>query len=236
VCVLQEQSKQKISIYLAKKDDPAYFDDGVSPMDQENRWRAYISSYQTVDPTDGVPRERIAPPVLMRNMRAVGADPNSAHYPPSPPMQPTDVGSGSGADGNGVGGDGVADRLLLGARNEENLIVRVAVNGYKAHFQPNTQEGWSQPMQEREGGGATSGYGGVGGFGGVGGSGRDGVRQAEEDRGTREEAVREMFVLSNKGMVGLSQVDVERANEGFARLAGERVAGEGDGEEMDVDG
>lgn len=214
--VAQEQSRQKVNVYLARKDDPAYFDDGISPMDQENRWRAYISSYQTVEPTDGIAQDRVSKIFLTRNLRSLGADPKSQSYPPSPPPQPADGTDGTAA--GGVVGDKVANRLLT-VKNEENLVIRVAVNGYKAHFQPNTQEAWAERMSERQGGEGS-------------------VREAEDDALHREEAMKDTYLMNNKGMKGMLKEDVEKANEAFSELAeggGEVGGAEGEGERMEVD-
>ncbi|KAK5129203.1 hypothetical protein LTR08_003753 [Meristemomyces frigidus] len=212
-----EQNKQKTDIYLAKKDDPAYFDDGISPLDQENRWRAYISSYQTFDPTDGVPKERMNLPMLARNVRAVGADPKSLSYPPSPPLQPTDIGAERYP---GTPNSDPAYRFLA-AKTEENLQFRISVNGYKTVFQPKTQESWSMPERES-------------------GADDESVREAKEDALHREDVMRDTYLMNNRGMVGMTKEEVERANEGFAKLAeagsGSEVDGGGDEDDkMDVD-
>jgi len=210
----QEQSKQKVSLYLAKKDDPSYLDDGSSPMDMENRWRAYIASYQTVDDTDGVSRSQLRLPFLYRSMRAMGADPKSNSYPPSPPPQ---EGGETGAPSAAVG-----DRLMhrfYAAKNEENLVIRVTVNGYKAHFQPGTQEGWSEPRTDREGG-------------------RELVEEAIEDLLHRDEVMRDNFLMNHAGMRDMPKEVMERKNADFARLCeegeGTGVHAEG-GERMEMD-
>ncbi|KAK5116341.1 hypothetical protein LTR85_009313 [Meristemomyces frigidus] len=196
----QDQTKQKVNIFLAKKDDPAYFESGISPMDQENRWRSYISSYQTFDPTDGVPKQNLNFPLLERNMRDMGANPKSMSYPPSPPPQSTDVGAEGTSGANASGSDRAYSRLLA-AHNEEKLDLRISVNGYKAVFQPKTQEGFSEPLRER---------------GGDEGS----IRDAEEDLQHREEVMKDSYLMNNKGMVGMTKEEVEKANEAFATLAG----------------
>lgn len=210
------QNKQKTNIYLVKKDDPAYFDDGVSPLDQENRWRAYISSYQTFDPTDGVPKESLNIPMLARNVRAVGADPTSLSYPPSPPLQPTDIG---GERISGTPGSDPAYRFLA-AKTEENLQFRISVNGYKTVFQPKTQEGWSMPERES-------------------GADDESVKEARDDALHREDVMRDTYLMNNKGMVGMTKEEVEKANEGFTKLAeatdGSEVIGDGD-DSMEIDG
>ncbi|KAK4550250.1 hypothetical protein LTR36_003217 [Oleoguttula mirabilis] len=221
-----EQTKQKVNIFLAKKDDPAYFEGGVSPMDHENRWRSYVTSYQTFEPTDGVPKEHLNVPMLERNMRNMGANPKSLSYPPSPPLQPTDVGAEGTSAANASGGDRAFNRLMA-AHNEEKLDIRISVNNYKTVFHPGTQEGFSEPLHER-------------------GGDQGSIRDAEEDMQHREEVMKDSFLLNNKLMVGMKKEEVEKANEKFARLAGEpsevraeAAAGEeeeGEGERMEVDG
>lgn len=205
-----------MSFYLTKRDDPSYVAVGVSQLDQENRWRAYIASFQTVDDTDGVAREDLRLPFLYRNMRAIGADPKSTSYPPSPPPQDGDE---AGTGGEGPTADRLAQRFLA-AKNEENLVLRVAVNGYKAHFQPMTQEGWTQPMADREGG-------------------RELVEDAIDAANEREETMRDLL-MNNPGMKDLSKEEVERKNEGFAKLCEQgreevTTGAVGTDEAMDVD-
>lgn len=194
---IQDQPQGKMDIYLARKDSPSYFDDGLSPLDQENRWRSYIATFQTVDPTDGVDQSKISLPFLYRNMRTVGVDPKSHSYPPSPP-----------AGGDSETASATSERLtsrIIHTKNEENLVLRVAVNTYKCIFQKQTQEAWAEPFAEREGG-------------------REGVEQAYDDAQHREEVMRESYVMNNEGMKGLSRDDVDKQNGNFAKIcAGEEV-------------
>lgn len=226
---VQDQNKHVINIYLAKKDDPAFVNDGVSPLDLDNRWRAYVSSYQTIDATDGVPREDIRPPLLMRNMRAAGADPNSLSYPPSPPPQATDAGNSAEGDSGSASMTAMGDRLaqrLLASTDAENLTLRVSVNYYKALFQPHTAECLIEPREERSGG-------------------KEGIGGADTAREEREERVKELFVRNHKHMVGMEREEVDRRNGGFSGMAESGAAGEGEegdagedgeGEHMEVDG
>lgn len=225
--LIQEQSKQKVNIFLAKKEDPAYFENGVSPLDHENRWRSYVASYQSFEPTEGVPKAQLELPMLDRNMRGMGANPKSLSYPPSPPLQATDIGAESTSAANGTDSDRAFNRLLA-AQSEEKLDIRISVNGYKAVFQPKSQEAFSEPLRER------------------GGDERS-VRDAEEDLQHREEVMKDSYLMNNKGMVGMTKEDVERANEAFAKLAGSGAeTGEAEaaavdeegvnGERMEVDG
>ena len=156
--------------------------------------------------------------MLARNVRAVGADPQSLSYPPSPPLQPTDIG---GERMSGTPNSDPAYRFLA-AKTEENLQFRISVNGYKTVFQPKTQEGWSMPERES-------------------GADDESVKEARQDALYREEVMRDTYLMNNKGMVGMTKEEVEKANEGFTKLAaaknGNEVAGSGDqGDSMEIDG
>lgn len=142
----QEHNKIKLSIYLTKKDDP-YYVDGVHPMDADNRWRAYIASYSTVDATDGVDTSSLAYPILSRNVRLAGIDPKSTSYPPSPPLQ-----SNESYDDTTLSTVSRLVNRFNAAKAEENLILRISVDAYKPVFEPKSHETWIQPIAEREGG------------------------------------------------------------------------------------
>jgi len=221
-----DQAQQAVAMFLAKKDDPAYYGDGTSPLDLENAWRRYVASYQTVDDTDGVPREALNVPLLLRNARAMGTDPKSTSYPPSPPLMPAD------RQLDGGPGPAAMERItnrVLAAKGEENLTFRIETTKFFAKFEPESQEGWTQPLAERE-------------------AGEEGVEAAEQARVEREEVVRERFTMNHVGMRGMSREEVDRRNEVFKGIergdvvereeVKEDVAeeeGEG-GDEMEVDG
>ncbi|KAK3675804.1 Transcriptional regulatory protein sin3 [Recurvomyces mirabilis] len=228
-----DQSKQTISFFLTRKDDPAYYDDALSPLDRDNKWRAYIASYSNIDDTDNVPRSALHLPFLLRNARSLGLDPKSSSFPPSPPLQSSDPdgsAGGSAVDGGmGAGGSAAAnaaalnERLmnrLLGAKSEENLTFRIEVDRYLAKFAPGTHEGWVEPEGERSGG-------------------MDGIRGSEGAREERSEVMRERFLMMNGAMKGLSREEVERRNGRFGDLVekGTDVDGEdrvdGEAEAMD---
>ncbi|KAK3648847.1 Transcriptional regulatory protein sin3 [Elasticomyces elasticus] len=212
-----DQAKQKIAIYLARKGDPSYFDNGLSPLDIENRWRAYIASYQTVDDTDGVDREKLNMPLLLRNARAMGTDPKSVSYPPSPPLMPMDRESDVTGGGRSAATERIMNRVL-GAKNEENLVLRIEVNSYISKFDISTQETWVQPWTERE-------------------AGQEGVRDAGETKVVRGEEMQERFLMNHAGMRDVAKEDVERRNERFSKLINDGTTEEEQsGEAMDVDG
>ena len=159
-------------------------------------------------------------------MHALGADPKSVTFPPATlPTADSEAGpegsttQSSTQDPYSAQATGLGRRLLdrfLGAKNDERLILRIAVNSYHPLFQPGTYEGFFEDLRQREGG-------------------AEGVKEAEETRVVREESVREGFVMNNLGMKGLSKEEVEGRNEGFARLASGVRGGEV-GEGMVVDG
>ena len=195
----------------------------------ESRWRYYIASYTSLEDTDGIDKKRLRPVILLRNMHALGADPKSDTFPPAtlPTSDPETAPDGTTTQPSTQDpyDAGLGRRLLdrfLGAKNDERLMLRIAVNSYHPLFQPGTYEGFFEDLRQREGG-------------------AEGVKEAEETRLVRDESVREGFVMNNLGMKGLSKEEVEKRNEGFSRLAtGEEGAkvGEGveEGEGMEVDG
>ena len=220
-----------IKIFLVKKDS-FYADDGPSERDLENQWRYYIASYTSLEDTDGIDKKFLSPVLLFRNLHALGADPKSDRFPPlaAPPAEPAPEGQDAAAgmtqstsQDSGVEA-AVGGRLLerfLAAKNDERLILRIAVNGYHPIFQPGTAEGFFEDMKQREGG-------------------EEGVKDAEECRHHREEAMRDGFLMNNPGMKGLSKDEVEKRNEEFTVLAEGKerkieIVGDVEGEKMEVD-
>lgn len=220
-----------VNVYIVKKDDPQYTTDGAALLDQEGAWQYYLASYTSMEDTVGVDQKRINQPILMRNMRSLGADPKSERFPPLPRVGAAgDAPEGlhnlpTTGDNADSGEANVGNRLLarfLTAQNEEKLVVRIAVNNYHPLFQPGTAEGFFEDMKQRQ-------------------DGETGVKDAEEARGTRAESMTDGFVMMNAGMRGLSKEEVEKRNEEFERRAGEGrvekvLAEEEDGvEKMEVD-
>lgn len=185
-------------------------------MDAENRWRAYVASYQSIDDTDALPREKLQFPFNLRNMRAIGADPKSLSYPPSPPIH-----ADSTADGSTMASEGVHDKVvkrMIYTQNEEKMTARVAVNGYKMHFEPGTYESWIRPFDSREIAEAN-------------------VREADETMLEHEEFMKDHYVLSNAAMKeDMTKEEVERKNEWFSRLKNIGVDAAGDGEKKGEEG
>ncbi|KAF2716727.1 hypothetical protein K431DRAFT_289187 [Polychaeton citri CBS 116435] len=198
-----DQSKARAGVYLTRKDDPNY-DSGLSPLDQENRWRYYIASYTSTETTDGIPLKEVDIPFLIRNVHAAGADPYSNAFPPPPFV------TANAAD-NETLQQRIMDRITT-EQSEERLEIRIAVNNYKIVFapglaNPSTSAGldedakyevWIARMPERQGG-------------------EEGVKEAEECRDFDEDEAKERFVMINPAMRGLRKEDVEGRNEGFTK-------------------
>jgi paired amphipathic helix protein Sin3a len=132
----QDQMASKVKIYLHKRDDPIA-DDGLTEMDRENRWRFYIASYTSIDPTDGVDQNAIQAPFLMSNMRRFGTDPRAGNLSP--------------ANSEEAHRAALADKTrALDVKNEERLEIRIAVNNYRAFFQAHSFESWHANLADRE--------------------------------------------------------------------------------------
>ena len=236
----QDLASKMVKIYLVKKEDPYYSDEGPSDRDLENRWRYYIANYTSLEDTSGIDKKQLSPVLLVRNIHALGADSKSERFPPLA-VQASETtaenqdanthGAASTSQETGTDSNGVGERLLsrfLSAKNDERLILRIAVNNYHPIFQPGTAEGFFEDLWQREGG-------------------EEGVKMAEETRDLRKEGMIEGFLMMNAGMKGLTKEGVEGRNEGFVALKegresnivkGEVVEGgvvEGDGEKMEVD-
>nr|POF20010.1 transcriptional regulatory protein sin3 [Quercus suber] len=190
-----DQRKVALGIYLAKRDDLYLVEE--LPMDADNRWRAYIASYSTVEPTDGVDTSSLANPILLRNVRLAGIDTNSTSYPPSPPLQSNEAYDSATSS--------VVERLVsrfAAAKAEENLILRISVDAYKPVFEPKSYETWIQPLAERQGG-------------------QSGIEEMQEDLQHHDETMREMYMSNNEAMVDLSKEEVAKRNEAFASMCGQ---------------
>jgi paired amphipathic helix protein Sin3a len=133
----QDQDSRHVRFYLTKKDDPT-FDDSLSAADKEHLWRYYLASYTSMTPTEGVDFLLLSRPILSRNIRASGIDPQSTTYPPSP------------ADGDEASNQRL-QRRFDNNRGKENLTMRIAVNNYVRIFQPHTEESYYEDLVEREG-------------------------------------------------------------------------------------
>lgn len=150
-------------------------------------------------------------------MYAQGADPKSDSFPPAS-LRSEDGhhadGSPANADG-GLGGD-LMERFMT-VKNEDNLVIRIAVDDYHPVYQPHGQEGLIESMKLRDGG-------------------KEGVKEADGTRLFREEAFSEGYVMNNSAMKGVSKEEVEKKNEAFAKLIDGREGEVELGGDMEVDG
>lgn len=160
----QEPINSKVQVYLAKRDDPIA-DDGMTESQREDVWRYYIASYTSVDNTDGIDVGRVAYPFLMGNVRFFGADPRSESFPPAPGR-------------------------FIDVKNEEKLEVRIAVNNYRAFFQPETFESWHSTDAEDE---------------------------SLDWPPQRDDVVKDM-TMNSRAMVDMTKEDVENKNSNFLSI------------------
>lgn len=99
--------KKTAGIRWLQRDDTTFDLDEMTAIDQ---WKYYVSSYFRVEPTEGVPRERMHKAVLLRNL----------------PTSDADFEEGSGRE--------------IRAGSKEELIMRIAVQGYEIKFEPPPNE------------------------------------------------------------------------------------------------
>jgi len=196
-----------VRIFLVKKDDPYASAEGMTELDKENAWRRYVASYTSVDPTEGVDPREVNRPMLIRNMKAMGADPDSDNFLPPGSSAHDGVATGvqstaqtPAPDGaSSLDGEPLAQQLLSRidtVKNAEELTIRVAVNNYHILFQPGTSESSIQSLKQREGS-------------------EEGVKEAVEAVSAREEAMKEM--LRSKEL-GIEEVDTR--DKAFAEISG----------------
>jgi len=179
----------------------------MTELDKENAWRRYVASYTSVDPTEGVNPREVNRPMLIRNMKAMGADPDSDNFlPPGSYARDgltTEVQSTAQTPapdgGSSLDGEPLAQQLLSRidtVKNAEELTIRVAVNNYHILFQPGTSESSIQSLKQREGS-------------------EEGIKEAVEAVSVRAEAMKEM--LRSKE---LSIEEVDTRDKEFAEISG----------------
>ncbi|KAF2163855.1 hypothetical protein M409DRAFT_68133 [Zasmidium cellare ATCC 36951] len=156
-----DPTNSKVRVYLSKRDDPIA-DDGMTESQREELWRYYIASYTSVDNTDGIEVGKVSYPFLMGNVRVFGADPRSESFPPAPGR-------------------------FIEVMNEEKLEVRIAVNNYRAFFQPETFESFHSKDDEDE---------------------------STDWPSQRDDVVKDI-TMNNNAMVDMSKEDVESKNSNF---------------------
>ena len=62
---LQDPAKMEATVRLFRKDDPTF---DTNSLDRTKRWRAYLASYQAVEPTEEVDHARVAYPYLKKRL------------------------------------------------------------------------------------------------------------------------------------------------------------------------
>ena len=73
--VLQSPPKMEAYVSIFKKDDPTF---DVTALDRAKRWRYYLASYSSVDPTEGVPNDKVQLPYLKHSL--IKPDESSEEY------------------------------------------------------------------------------------------------------------------------------------------------------------
>lgn len=111
-----------------KKDDPLY-DHSLSTTDRDHRWRFYVASFNSLDPTQGVDHSKLSRALLPRNLRKAGADPRSTAQTPA-------------TSGDGQDEDTAFERRLESINANEALVMRISVGEYKRVFDPDTADSW----------------------------------------------------------------------------------------------
>ena len=122
----------KAYVRLLKRDESTYDDvleDGL--LDPEQRWSYYVSSYQSLDPTENILQEEVQRPMLKR---ALAAAQDAAAEPPAKRVK-TSV-EGTGAD---VQDSSVRSTLL----QPQQTVVNVAA-GERINLLPNGKTRWDQ--------------------------------------------------------------------------------------------
>ena len=199
----QDENKKAVRVYLWKKDDPYFTGETFSDRDRENRWRYYIASYSSTDDTVGIDKSQLSQVVLSRNIAALGTDSESDR-------QNTHADEAE----NTSRASRIYGRFLVN-KNDEQLVMRIAMENYHRVFQPGTSEGFLAQLPAREGG-------------------EQGVTNAAECAVERRKAMEERFVARNNVVQAMSSEQIEKSNKSFAELlAG--LSCEVDGEAMDID-
>lgn len=137
---LQYQSTSMATIRILKNDETTFGsadEDGVFTAEQ--RWAYYITSYTSLEPTEGVDQSRLAPSLLKRNLRAL---PNSAASPGSDDVHSGDAARGSGQAGAATPSDAASARRLDRIRSREGLGLRISPDTYKIFWSVRGSEEW----------------------------------------------------------------------------------------------
>lgn len=134
----QDQESLKVKFFVSKREDPIA-DDGLSVLDRDQRWRYYIASYTSTDPTADVDQSAMDTPFLISNMKASGASADPLAADPSTDEAQQQLSASRTA-------------RIMDVKNEERLEMRVAINNYKIFFTIQTYESFHASIRLRQGG------------------------------------------------------------------------------------
>jgi len=218
-----------VTIRMLAKDETT-FDlantlDAPGALTEQQRWTYYISTYTTMDPTEGVPRDRCHPGVLMRNLGAALKHNNGG--PNSTP----------GLDFATLSEDEA--RRLDRVRSSEMLSLRISPVNYTISWDTKTNAEWwlggsslqqpeARPSTEGPELGLPNGNGPVNAAGdaaatlaatdaGAGATGTGAHLEAghdhdHEEHGGRDGEFDEKFVMNSRWMAGLTRDAVDGKN------------------------
>jgi len=217
-----------VTIRMLAKDETT-FDlantlDAPGALTEQQRWTYYISTYTTMDPTEGVPRDRCHPGVLMRNLGAAlkhnNGGPNST----------------LGLDFATLSEDEA--RRLDRVRSSEMLSLRISPVNYTISWDTKTNAEWwlggsslqqpeARPSTEGPEKGLPNSNGSVNAAGdaatwaatdaGAGATGTGAHLEAghdhdHEEHGGRDGEFDEKFVMNSRWMAGLTRDAVDGKN------------------------
>lgn len=140
---LQFQSTAAATIRILKKDETTFersSEDGVYTAEQ--RWAYYITSYTSLEPTEGVDQTKLSPSFLARSLRAVSMQES---LPASDNSYPGDAFKGFGQAGTATPGVLWARRLDR-IQSREGLGLRISPDTYKIFWSvPGSEDWWFVP-------------------------------------------------------------------------------------------
>ena len=197
----QDQESSLLKFFVSKREDPIA-DDGLSVLDRDQRWRYYIASYTSTDPTADVEHSAMDMPFLPGNITSAGAyaDPLAIDSTADEATQQLAA---------------RREERFMDVKNEEKLVMRIAVNNYRIFWTVNSYEGFHASLHLRDGG-------------------VEGVKAAEKVREWRTDTLRERYEINHAAMRDLSKDEVEKKNSGFGELVEKgETTGEDDVEMQD---
>lgn len=198
--------------------------DAPGALTEQQRWTYYISTYTTMDPTEGVPRDRVRPGVLMRNLGAALKHNNGG------------ANSTLGLDFATLSEDEA--RRLDRVRSSEMLSLRISPVDYTISWDTKTNAEWwlggsslqqpeARPSTEGLEQGLPNGNGSVNaadgaasgevsevgaGATGTGAHLEAGHDHDHEEHGGRDGEFEEKFVMNSRWMAGLTRDAVDGKN------------------------